>query len=219
MSSKRLVLFSGLGGDSRLTSPISVPGVSVVAPDHLEPGPGEDLPAYAARVADRHGVGPGDVVGGASFGGMIAAEIARQRPVAGLVLLGSCVHPERLPWTYRWVERIGRFIPDPVLRIRTWGPLLRWRFAPVTPEAVACLAAMARDCTPNQLRGFGRMLFGWKGIERFSCPVLSVHGDHDLIIPRACAEPGVVLKDAGHCFTLTHAAQTSAAVREFLTLT
>ena len=196
--------------------PIQVPGIDVCTPDHVEPARGEDLPRYASRVADLNSIGASDVVGGASFGGMIAAEIARQRTVAGLILLGSCVRPERLPWSYKWIERLGKFVPDSILGFRSWRPLVRWRFAPVTAEAERCLIAMAATCPTSQIRGFGRMAINWSGVERFSCPVLSVHGDRDRIIPVGCAEPGLVLQNAGHAFTLTHAEHTIAAIREFL---
>jgi pimeloyl-ACP methyl ester carboxylesterase len=216
MGPKRLVLFSGMGGDARLMRPIRIPGVEVVTPDHLEPEPGEDLGGYAERLADAAGVLPTDVVGGASFGGMVAAELSRRRPVAGVVLLGTCLHPERLPPPQRWLARGERFIPGRALGLRAWRPLLRSRFAPLTPEAEETLLAMARTCTPNQLRGFGRMIMSWRGCEGARGPSLCVHGDRDLIIPLRCAEPGLVLKDAGHAFTLTHAEATSAAIERFL---
>jgi len=216
MKQRRLVLFSGMGGDGRLMQPIRVPGIDVCTPDHVEPAPGEELSRYAPRVAELNSIGASDVVGGASFGGMIAAEIARQRAVAGLILLGSCVRPDRLPWSYKWIERLGKFIPDRLLGFRSWRPVVRWRFAPVTAEAERCLLAMAATCPTSQIRGFGRMAITWSGVDRFSCPVLSVHGDRDRIIPVGCAEPGLVLHNAGHAFTLTHAEHTIAAIQEFL---
>jgi pimeloyl-ACP methyl ester carboxylesterase len=212
----RLVLISGLGGDGRLTRPVQVPGVETIAPDHIPPRAAEDLPAYAARVADAHGVRPTDVIGGASFGGMLAAEIARQRPVAGLVLLGTCVRPSPLKSKYRWLHRLSPLIPDRALSIRAWRPFVRARFAPIKEEAVDVIVAMAAASSPAQVRAFFRMLMSWDGVERFSCPVLSIHGDRDRIIPIACAEPGLVLENAGHSFTLTHAPQTIEAIRVFL---
>lgn len=212
----RLVLLSGMGGDRRLTGPIQVPGVEVVTPDHLQPEESEDMVRYAARVAEAHGVSPSDVIGGTSFGGMLAAEIARQRPVAGLILLGTCVRPARFPGGYRLLEKFGALIPDALLGLRSRPFLVRRRFAPVTEEAVAILVAMAQASPASQVRGFARLMMGWGGIDAFNCPVLSIHGDGDRILPPACAEQGLVLKNAGHSFTLTHAAETIAAIREFL---
>ena len=212
----RLILFSGMGGDGRLMRPVRVDGVEVLTPDHVPPAPSERLPEYAGRVAELRGVRPADIVGGASFGGMLAAEISRQRPVAGLVLLGTTVHPSRLPRSYQWVEKMGRLVPDALLGLRTIGPLIRWRFAPLSPEAETTLVEMAGASSADELRAFGRMALDWCGLERFSCPVLSIHGERDRIIPPRCAEPGLVLKAAGHAFTLTHAAEVGSAIGAFL---
>lgn len=205
-----------MGGDSRLFGPIQLSNINLLTPDHVEPLPGEDLRRYAARLISEFEIAPQDVIGGASFGGMLAAEISTQCQVAGLVLLGSCLQPSRLPWSYRWMERAGWLIPDFALGVRSWMPLVRWRFAPTTPEAGACLIAMAADYPTSQIRAFGRMALGWPGISRPSCPTLSVHGDQDRIIPLRCADPDVVLTGAGHAFTLTHSAQTIAAIQGFL---
>jgi pimeloyl-ACP methyl ester carboxylesterase len=205
-----------MGGDSRLFRLIRIPEVEIVTPDHTEPAQGEALTQYASRIADLLNIQAADVVGGVSFGGMLAGEIARQRPVAGLILLGSCLRPARLPWSYRWVEMLGRFIPDFVLGFRSWRPLVRWRFAPLSRDAETCLIEMAASYPTAQIRAFARMVISWAGIDNVACPVLSVHGDYDRIIPVKCAEPDLILKDAGHAFTLTHADDTISAIREFL---
>ena len=216
MKPRRLVLFSGMGGDGRLFRSIRIPEAEILTPDHTEPTQGETLTQYASRIADTLNIQPADVVGGASFGGMLAGEIARQREVAGLILLGSCLRPARLPWSYRWVERFCRFIPDFMLGLRSWRPLVRWHFAPLTSDAETCLIEMAVCYPTAQIRAFSRMVIGWTGVDNVPCPVLSIHGDWDRIIPLKCAESDIILKDAGHAFTLTHAEQTNSAIREFL---
>ena len=213
---RRLILFSGLGGDARLFGPLRLPGVALITPAHEPPVEREGLAAYAERLAATQEIGPADVVGGASFGGMLAAQIASRRRVAGLVVLGSCLDPRLLPAQYRLVERLGRSAPDSLLMLRVWPPFMRARFSPLTPQAQTVLRAMATDFPPQVLRRFGRMLIEWPGVERPACPALIVHGERDRIIPLSCARPDLVLAGAGHCFTLTHGEQTSAAVAEFL---
>ena len=212
----RLVLFSGMGADGRLFRSIRIPEAEIVTPDHAEPAPGEALTQYAARIAAALAIQPDDIVGGISFGGMLAGEIARQRRVAGLILLGSCLRPDRLPRSYRWIERLGCFIPDFALRCRSWRPLVRWRFAPITRDAETCLIEIANHYPAAQIRAFGRMIMTWAGVDDVGCPVLSIHGDSDRIIPLKSASPDLILKDAGHAFTLTHADKTTSAIREFL---
>lgn len=213
---KRVVLLSGMGSDRRFLDRLQIPGITVHTPDHLPPIRNESLAAYAAKVAREHAIEEGDVVGGASFGGMLAAEIAGSQRVAGLILLGSCIRPRCLPRSYRWIERIGPLIPDAFLGVRSLSVLLRWRLGPLTEEAEALLVAMARDCPVELIREFARMAVRWDGAPAIGCPVLSIHGDRDRIIPLRCAEDGVILRDAGHAFPLTHAPQTVEAIQRFL---
>lgn len=205
-----------MGADGRLMRPIQVPEVDVVTPNHVEPNQGESLNGYAARVADHHNVGPNDVIGGASFGGMLAAEIANQRPVAALILLGTCVRPWRLPWGYKILYAFRGLIPDFALGLRGWAPLVRRRFSPAAPEALDLLVAMNARCPTRHIREFGRMALEWAGAADLTTPTLSVHGRRDRVIPIECGEPGVILEDAGHAFTLTHPGETISAVQGFL---
>jgi pimeloyl-ACP methyl ester carboxylesterase len=213
---QRLFLFSGLGCDARMVSRLSVPGVEVVAADHLEPLPGEALSPYAGRVAEYFGIEVGDAVRGASFGGMLAAQIASQRAVAGLVLLGSCLRSARLPAFYPWAERVSRFLPDGALTLRSRRWVVRRLFDPVTPEVEDLLIDMAAQTPPGRFRAFARMIMTWPGVDRPACPILSIHGMRDRVIPVACAEPGVRLPDGGHAFMLTNADAVSAELSRSL---
>lgn len=212
----RVVLFSGMAGDSRLYRPVKVPGFELETPDHLEPRQGESLESYAERVADLHRLDESVVIGGASFGGMLVAQIATTRKVKGLILLSTTLAPRTLPVSYRALEAAGPLIPDAVLLLRTWLPLLELRFAPLTPGAVAALREMAYAFPPSYIRRFGRMVMTWPGAEKPACPTLVVHGAKDRMIPISCAKPDVVLEDAGHVFTLTHPERTSEELARFL---
>ena len=215
MRPRRILLFSGMGGDPRLFEKLSLEPFRLVAPEYPDPLPRETLAEYAGRIADANRVGVDDIVGGASFGGMIAAEIAQRRKVAGLILLASTLRPERLPMPYRWMCRAEPLVPDFVLDLRRWRPLVRWRFSSPTPEAEACIRAMSIACPRSRLRAFGRMLADWRGLTRPPCPFLSVHGARDRMIPVDSAEPSSILEDAGHALTLTHAGETAGAIVAF----
>jgi len=215
MKPARIFLFSGMGGDARLFEKLDLEPLRLIAPDHRDPLPRESLAAYAARIADEHAIDSGDVVGGASFGGMVAAQISRGRDVAGLVLLGTTLRPGKLPLAYRWMFRLEPILPDVVLDLRRWRPLVRWRFSSPTPEAEACIRAMSSSCPRSRLRAFGRMIASWEGTAPPSCPILSVHGARDRMIPFDCAEPSRILETAGHAFTLTHPQETSDLILGF----
>ena len=213
---RRIVLFSGMGGDKRMFGPIRAPGFELVTPDHIDPEEGEDLPAFAARTAEHHGLWADDVVGGVSFGGMLAAQISAQRKLAGAILLASCHQPARLPASYRAVERFSRVIPDGLLGVRSWPPFVRGRFAPIDARNAEIMIEMARGYSPAMLRRFGRMIVEWEGVEKFSCPMLAVHGANDRILPLSCIDAHLVLPAAGHAFTLTHPEPINVAILDFM---
>lgn len=45
----------------------------------------------ATRVIEENGIEDGDIVGGSSLGGMVAVEIARQRKLRAIVIIGSAM--------------------------------------------------------------------------------------------------------------------------------
>lgn len=214
---RRVILFTGMGADSRLLRPLHLREAELVLPEHLPAQRDESLAAYARRIAESHAIGAGDVVGGSSFGGMLAAEIAQHRAVAAVILLGSCLDPSRLPRLYALANRYSRWLPDRALKLARQSGLMGWRFRPLTEAAELVLLEMASATDIQQLKEFGRMVMTWPGRATLSCPVLSIHGDVDRVIPlQAAPDLVVVLRDAGHAFTLTHAERTSALIEEFL---
>src|SRR5688500_20374409 len=87
---KRLVMLPGLGADARLFEPQrrEFPGLEV--PPWLPPVRGESLADYGRRMAAQvKGDGP-LCLGGVSFGGMVAVEMARHLPAERVVLVSSC---------------------------------------------------------------------------------------------------------------------------------
>ena len=112
-----LILLSGMAADARLFAPQRAAFPGLVVPNWIEPLPKEPLPAYAARLARLVDPGQPCLVGGASFGGLVALEMAPHLPARACVLIASVRSPGELPW---WV-RLCR--PAAVL-----GPAARgWR--------------------------------------------------------------------------------------------
>jgi len=91
-----LILFPGLGADRRQFEPqrAEFPGLAV--PPWIAPRPSESLPDYAARMAETVPHGPNVVLGGSSFGGMVAYEMAGHVRPAVVVLIGSCRSPQAI---------------------------------------------------------------------------------------------------------------------------
>src|SRR4029453_17082103 len=93
-----IVLLSGLTTDERLFAAQRARFPNVTVPRWIDPLPGETLPGYAARMGRIVDPGRPCIVGGASFGGAVALEMATHLSSVACVLIGSLRSPEELPW-------------------------------------------------------------------------------------------------------------------------
>ena len=93
----RLVLLPGLGTTGELFRPQRRAFPDLEVPPWLDPHRGESLPGYGRRMAAALAPGPSDLVlGGVSFGGMVALEMARHLPTRAVGLIASCVSSQVL---------------------------------------------------------------------------------------------------------------------------
>src|SRR4051812_19762115 len=106
MSEARLILLPGLGADERMFAPQRATFPRLEVPRWLTPQPRESLPDYARRMAA--GIDPSEplFLGGSSFGGMVALEMARHVRPRAVFLIGSCrAATASVPWMLRFAGR------------------------------------------------------------------------------------------------------------------
>lgn len=213
----RIFLFSGLGADARLFERLAIPGWDVTTLPFLDPEPGEDLPRYAMRVVAMQGLGATEVIGGASFGGMVAAEIARQQGAACLVQLGSALAASQIPFYLRWSEPLGRLLPARLLERIMRNYPSRWHCGPIDAESFGLIRRMTAEASFELLQRGSRCMTTWRGIESLPCPLYAMHGARDRLVRpppawrfMAGRDRLQLLHDAGHMLTLTHAHHVSA---------
>lgn len=209
-----LVLLPGLGADPRLFDPQRSEFPNLISPPWLEPTSNESLAGYAARMAERiRPMLPTDgrslVLGGVSFGGMLAAEMAPLLKPDALVLIGSALSPKEIAPSLRLMAMAGRWMPAPrgesakfMARgfIRQLGPMKR--------EHRLFLETMIDAVPFSFLQWAGRAIFGWEGASHTHRNLIRVHGERDRIIPcRPCGASSahVVIPNAGHVPNVSHA--------------
>lgn len=90
-----ILLLPGLGADTRMFDPLRAEGLRIQSPPWIDPLPREPLAEYAERFAAAMPEAA-PVIGGASFGGMLALEMAQRLRPRTVILLGSCASPDRL---------------------------------------------------------------------------------------------------------------------------
>jgi pimeloyl-ACP methyl ester carboxylesterase len=203
-----ILLFSGLAADDRLFAPqlAAFPALRVVP--WAAPLPGESLRGYAARLAPAVDPGRPCVVGGASFGGMVALELARHLPARACVLVGSVRSPAGFPVRWRLLEPLAHVGPDGLRVLAGVAGRVAGRF--LDPASARRLRRLSRPESAFERWG---LCAGVRWRPRpGGVPVFHIHGAADGVLPAARALPDVLVPAGRHALSLSH----PAAVNEFL---
>jgi pimeloyl-ACP methyl ester carboxylesterase len=206
-----------MGVDGRLFGPQRAAGLEFESPALPVPEPGEDLARYARRIRDQLRLDGPCVLGGVSFGGMVACELAQITQAERVLLIASCTSRRAIPRFYWPMEWISRIIPDFLIRRRTAvSARLVTMFERLPPAQWALIREMAREASVVGLRRIGRIILTWDAPAGCPCPVYQIHGACDRIIPLRGVTPEVVIPDGGHLINMTHAREVNAFLRRHL---
>lgn len=208
--SRVLVLLPGLGADQRLFDPQRRQFVDLVAPPWLEPLARESLASYAERMSERiRDSVPANsriVLGGVSFGGMLAAQMAPLLKPDAIVLIGSALHPSEISFKLRTMAFAGKWMPvPPSATTRIMGRAFIRTLGPMKREHRHFLETMIDAIPFSFLRWAGDAIFGWEGRAKFECRLVRLHGDRDRIIPLPKHGLVHVIRGAGHVPSVSHA--------------
>jgi len=214
----RVVLLAGLGADGRLFEPQRRAWPGLETPAWIAPTHDETLAGYAERFGGLLGLEDAGrlILGGASFGGMVALEMARHVRTAGVVLMGSSRGGLGAPGRLRYLEMLTRMVPES-LEATAAGPLLQ-AFAGlerISVEQRMLLAAMAAAAPIRFVRWGSRACVEWMsgaGPEIGDVPIHQIHGRRDWIIPPAMSGAKDFIEDGGHMINLTHAEEVNAVL-------
>jgi len=201
----RIILFPGLAADERMYAGLSPSAFELVTPRLLVPERNETMASYARRHCELLSIEPGDVVGGCSFGSLLASAICRQIPCRGLILLSGAVSSTQMVSQAKLLNQWGRYIPyflvRPVLSHRVFMERV---FGGGSEAELALGRQMFLDAPAPLVREGGRLAVSYFPAEELSVPVFALHGALDRVI-RPPMLPGVELvADAGHGMVVSH---------------
>ena len=209
------ILIPGLGTDHRYFA-----NIVDLLPDHQIirfeiPERSESIEAYADRLCEQLEAQGPVVLGGVSFGGILASIMCRHVQPAALVLMSSATTPEFVHTSVRVFEWMSRVWPDTFTQwVRQLGSRpLHW-LKPMPPEQVEYFKELVRDGDLRLVRGGGRMIMQWRERPEIACPQYHIHGSRDLLIPAAKVQPTHVVQGAGHLMNLTHPEPVRDFIRE-----
>ncbi len=227
----RLILLPGLAGDESMwqaQAAALAPWSPAVTDVHSQPH--ETIETMAAALLATH-AGP-LVLCGASMGGMIAMEAARQAPqrIRGLALLGTSARPETPEMRQLRETAIDLFAQGRVAEVIE--PNVAFAFHPDQARD----AALVRSYVDFVLRAGADQLIRQNRaviarpdarthLPQVRCPVLVMCGDSDQLAPPECSHeiaalvPGAALKmvpRCGHMLTMEKPGEVNTALIDWL---
>lgn len=187
-----------------------LPSASVI--DFIEPLKSESLENYAARMAESV---PNDCfIGGVSFGGIVAHEIAKLVRPKGCILIASIRSPAELPGRFRMLRgaRVGSY--QRAFRLVGFTSSLLSRITRL--PAAHRLAKLAGE-EGSWHRWATAAVLNWKPDSALSegLRILHIHGDKDTTFPIRHINPDVIITEGVHALPVSHPEAVRIAIQEF----
>ena len=188
-----------IGADARLFHRQLSLNAHIEVPPWIEPVDTESLAEYAARMTDTIQTRPPFYLGGCSFGGMIALEVARHIEPKAIILMGSCRTPISVNQALLGIAPLARLMPKWMLRLSSH----------CSPQSIQHDVGVSS----KMLRWGPRAIIRWKGVSYSNSRIHQIHGGCDRIIPARNVAADQIVRTAGHLINLTH----SEDVNRFIT--
>lgn len=183
----------------------------------LDPLPKESLQEYAARMASSIDE-ENPVILGVSFGGMIAQEIAKQRPVKQIILVSSVKSRNELPKHLRITGRLKLDKLFPVKKIpenEKAFALANKRLGAFTDDEQKMANAYRRSANLNYVNWSFDKILNWKNSE---CPdgTIHIHGNKDRVFSMKNIKPTHIIENGTHMMVWNRADEISKIINEVL---
>jgi pimeloyl-ACP methyl ester carboxylesterase len=200
-----------MGVSGKIFAKVRIEGRPLRVIEWLEPHRRETIQNYAARMAELIDAdGPVDLMG-LSFGGIIAVEIARIRPVRHIFLISSIKSKVEKPFFFK-VMRVApfyitntRFMRDRTIWI--WGRF----FGLNSKKQIEHFYRVMPDLSDRYHRWSVRQICKWKNVE-VPVPITHIHGKKDRVFPLRSCDPCHVIPNADHAMIVTHAKEVSRLI-------
>lgn len=190
----------------------------------------ETIPQMAQALLQEHA---GELIlCGASMGGIVAMEVARQAParVTGLALLGTNARPETPEMAKLREAAIVFFGQGRVKEVLTVNLPMAFHPSRATDEALTqTYLDFVMDAGPDQLIRQNRAIMSRPDarlhLPQVTCPTLVMCGDSDQLTPPECSREIAALipqaelmmiDQCGHMLTMERPVEVNAALREWL---
>ncbi len=214
MPNKTVYAIPGLGVDERIFYDLEL-DAKMVYLNWIEPRPHDSASSYARRLAEKIEHGEDCILLGLSFGGVMAQEIARIRPVKQLVLLSTMKSSEEKPLQME----LMRHIPLYYLSKGNWRVEFFAKFAPLfgieDKEDIALIKDMFLQFDDNYRMWAIKTICEWEG-EEPKLPFIHIHGNKDKVFPIKNIKGPRIVKGGNHYMVKQRAKEVSELINHWL---
>jgi len=206
-----LILIPGMGADGRIFRAQRAVFPQLFVPTWLDPIRNETLVAYARRFAKAIDPRRPCFVGGASFGGVVALEMAAHLNTLGVFLIGSARSPSAMAWPVRAVRPLARLalaLPFPL--VSSMANMSLRSSGRRSSIATRGLLMQVADADATFLRWGTRAILSWQPSSTAGhVPIHQIHGEKDRVFPARLSQADVIIPGAGHLLSVTHGGEVN----------
>lgn len=207
-----IVVFSGMAADPAIAMPQLLAFKNLKVPLWPQPLENDSLTSYCERLAYELRPLGAVAIGGISFGGIVAMEVAKFLEPKCVILIASVRSPQQIPWRIRVLRSFLWLLPLIPIRWMQWLA----RAVPLWSKVLAGVVQQFRQADPVTLRWSIRQVLRWEIAPALNCPVYQIQGDRDFLFPHQLTAPDVLIRGGGHLISLTRGKQVNEFIRECL---
>jgi pimeloyl-ACP methyl ester carboxylesterase len=214
---KKIYCIPGFGADDKIFNNLRIDNAALVFINWLKPLPREPYKDYVLRMAEKIQE-DNPVIIGVSFGGMVALEIAKIRPVKQVILVSSIKNTDELPRKWKLIGKLRLNHIFPIKRIQAnerFFAMANKRLGAFTKEEQEFANNYRRIIDKDYMIWALNQILNWRNAD-FPANVVHIHGDADLIFPIKPLKPTHIIKGGTHMMIVNRAAEISAIINEVL---
>lgn len=212
-----LLLLSGLAADASIFAPQknAFPGLRVL--EWEIPSREDTLESYSQKLAEQLEAQERVIIGGVSFGGIIAQHMAEHVNPAAVILIGSIRSPSELPLYARAARPLRRLVPFlPIRFLQLCAAPFASRAAERIAPHIVRVIRQFRGADATVIKWSISRVLDWKTVPPVDCPVFHIHGRRDFVLPARRTSPDRFVERGRHVISLTHPEEVNEFIRDVM---
>lgn len=211
---KKMYFISGIGADKRVFSFLDLSFCEPVYIDWIAPLKKESLESYALRLRNKIPESHPIIVG-ISFGGMLAAEMAKADQNLQAIIIASNKTSEEFPKYLRAVKYfpVYNWLPGSMLKRSAY--IVKWVFGKNEKEQKKVILEIMRDTDIHFVKWAMSAILNWKNKE-VPKNIIHIHGTADKILPYQLVKADHTIKDGAHMMPMDKHKEISALLKKLI---